>query len=102
MSDEESVKEAGNEEGIASDQNIKTDTVSQEEERKQSLYDTGMCTLYSSKNWYPLYSTYGPVLNSSTEEIKETEIGKACALNGEMKGLVESSKNSHTAEGWPT
>ena len=87
MFDEESVKETGNEDGEGSDQK---DTIPQEEEREQSLEmhsDTGMRTLHSSEDYckYPLYGACGPILyicNSSTEEIKETGVGKACALNG--------------------
>ena len=57
LSAEESVKERGNEESKASEQIlvIEKDTVSQEEEREQSVEthsDTGMCTLYSSENYH--------------------------------------------------
>ena len=32
---------------------------------------------------------------------EKLEAGSACALNGEMKGSVESEKNSHMTEGRP-
>ena len=107
MSAEESVKKTGNEEGmIVSDQKIEKDTVLQEEEREQSLEthsDIGMCTPYSSEDYHYYHCILHFIhCNSSTDKIKETEVEKACALNGEMKGFVESSKNSHTAEGWTT
>lgn len=32
----------------------------------------------------------------------EIQYGNICALNEEEKGFVESFKNSHTMEGWPS
>ena len=69
---------------------------------KHIYSDTGMCTLHSSEDYckYPLYGACGPILyicNSFTEEIKETVVGKACALNGvqefpNVKVEVETQK----------
>ena len=85
---QESVRETGNEDDKASDQEIENN-VSQEKDMKQSLEmdnDTGVCNMAMRIMHFSFHPQGG------------REIRSDLALNGdsETKGFVESSKNPHT------
>jgi len=94
-----SVREAGAEERVASDQGREKDTRSdnsQEEKREQSFQPhsiRGLCTfdiLCILRPWHPAKCTCTP----STDEMRgKAEEGESHALHGHMMGSVEFSKN---------
>ena len=99
---EKSIREAGAEERVASDQGRENDTRSdnsQEEKREQSFQPhsiRGLCTFQSNdilcilRTWHPAKCTCTP----STDEMKEeTEERESHVLHGNMTGSVEFSKN---------
>ena len=99
---QESVGETGNGEDKASDH--ENDVVSQELVMEQSFkthIDTGVCNT-AMRIMTSIHCILQAVLFYAffTSYTGGREIGSDCALNGEMKGFVESSENSHTVEGW--